>query len=87
MYHCVQRHEQEKRRKYEERVWEVERATFVPAAMSTCEGIGKAASALLKRIAVLIAEKKGERYQSVMRAFIRYKLSFFLMHYVFSWFP
>ena len=73
-----QRHEQEKRRKYEERVQEVERTTFVPAVISACGGMGKAASALFKGIAALIAEKKGESYQSVM-AFNRCKLSFSLL--------
>ena len=70
-------HEQEKRQKYEERVREVERATFVPAVMSACGCMGKAAS-VFKRIAVLIAERKGESYQSVV-AFIRCKLSFSLL--------
>ena len=56
----------------------MERTTFVPAVMSACGGMGKAASALFKRIAALIAEKNGERYQSVI-AFIRCKLSFSLL--------
>ena len=37
----------------------MERTTFVPAVMSACGGMGKAASALFKRIAAVIAEKKG----------------------------
>ena len=36
------RHEQEKKRHYEERVREVERATFTPLVMSTTGGMGRA---------------------------------------------
>ena len=49
------RHEQEKKRQYEERVREVERATFTPLVMSTTGGMGRAAT---KRLASMISEKK-----------------------------
>ena len=49
-----------------------------PSVMSGCGGLGKAASALFKRIAVLIARRIGESYLSAM-AFIRCKLSFSLL--------
>eukprot|EP00117_Sycon_ciliatum_P023019 scpid36326/ scgid19687/ len=57
VYH---RHEREKRRHYEERVRQVEHATFVPAVMSASGGMGKAATALYKRVASLLAAKRGE---------------------------
>ena len=58
----------------------MERATFLPAVTSVCGGMRKAASTLFKRMAALIAEKEGERYQSVM-TFIRCKdLSLFSAH-------
>ena len=73
-----QRHEREKRRHYEQRVREVEHATFVPVVLSACGGMGKAASALFKRIAVLIAEKRQEHYGQVISC-IRCKLSFAIL--------
>ena len=38
------RHEQEKRRQYEQRIREVEHATFTPLVMSTTGGMGRAAT-------------------------------------------
>ena len=73
-----QRHEKEKRRHYEERVRQVEQASFVPAVMSASGGMGPASTALYKRIAHLLAEKRGEHYSHVM-AFVRSRISFSLL--------
>ena len=75
-----QSHEREKRRRYGQRVQEVERASFVPVVFSATGGAGRAASAsaLLKRIAALSAEKSGEPYAMVM-ALLRCRFGFGLL--------
>ena len=73
-----QRHEREKRRKYEERVRHVEHASFVPAVLSASGGFGRSATALYKRIASLMADKHNEAYSKVM-AYIRCRLCFALL--------
>eukprot|EP00117_Sycon_ciliatum_P029082 scpid94565/ scgid23241/ len=60
------KHEKEKRRHYEERVREVEKASFVPLVFCASGGQGKAASAFLKRIASMLAEKRKEPFSMVM---------------------
>ena len=52
------RHEQEKKRHYEERVREVELATFTPLVMSTTGGMDRATTTFFKRLASMISEKK-----------------------------
>ena len=68
------RHEKAKNRSYEQRLRDVEHASFVPAVFSTTGGMSKCASDLYKRIAVLLTEKTGESYSLAM-AFIRCRLS------------
>ena len=58
------RHEQEKRRQYEERVREVEHATFTPLVYS--------------RLASMISEKRSTHYSNTLN-WIRCKLSFALL--------
>ena len=41
---CYHLHEMEKRRQYDERVWEVERGSFAPLVFATCGGIGQASN-------------------------------------------
>ena len=72
------RHEREKRRRYEERTREVERASFVPVVMSASGGAGKAATVLYKRLAALISEKRNDQYSATM-AWIRTRLCFTLV--------
>ena len=71
-------HEKQKKRKYNERVIQVEKGTFSPIVMSTSGGMGIEAEKFHKRLAHLIAEKKGETYSSVMN-FIRTRLRFCLL--------
>ena len=73
-----QRHEREKKRKYEERVRHVEHASFVPAVLSASGGFGRSATALYKLIASLMADKHKEAYSKVM-AYIRCRLCFALL--------
>ena len=68
-------HEQEKKRKYGERVLQVERGSFTPIVGSTFGGWGKEADRHHKRIATLIAIKKNEEYADVI-SHIRTRLRF-----------
>ena len=56
------RHEQEKKRQYEQRVCEVEHATFTPLVMSATGGMGRAATTFCKRLASMISEKRNTEY-------------------------
>ena len=69
---------QEKCALYEERVREVEKGSFVPLVFLTSGGAGPACTETIKRLATLIADKKGECYAHVMK-FVRTKLRFSLL--------
>ena len=75
LYH---RHEQDKKREYDERVREVEFGCFSPLIFLTAGGLGPISIVVYKRIATLTAEKLGKPYSTVMN-FIRCKLSFSLL--------
>ena len=66
-------HEQQKKRVYNERVMQIEKASFTPILMSTFGGMG--ANKFHKRLALLIAEKKNERYEDVL-SYMRTRLRF-----------
>ena len=72
------RHEKEKRRRYEQRVKDVECATFVPLVFSTAGGMGRSSSVTFKRIAALLAEKTGLSYAATINV-VRCRLSFALL--------
>eukprot|EP00117_Sycon_ciliatum_P046195 scpid56052/ scgid0290/ len=72
------RQEKEKRRAYEQRIRDVEHASFVPAVFATTGGMSRHCTALYKRIACLLAEKSKEPY-SVVMAWVRCRLSFALL--------
>ena len=72
------RQEKIKRRSYEQRIRDVENASFVPAIFSTTGDMGKHATALYKRIASILADKTGVKYSAVM-ASIRCRISFALL--------
>ena len=75
---CYRRHEREKRRKYEERIREVEHASFVPLVLSCTGGAGPCATNFLQRLAALQAEKHHSTYSMVMEL-LRCRLSFALL--------
>ena len=56
------RNEKEKRRKYQQRVCEVEQGSFTPLVFSSSGGMSKATTVTIKRLATLPAEKHGESY-------------------------
>ena len=72
------KHEQEKRRHYDQRVREVEHATFTPLVLSTTGGMGCAATTFYKRLASMVAEKRDVPY-AVTLNWIRCRLSFALL--------
>ena len=71
-------HEREKKRKYNDRVLQVEKGSFSPLIFSTSGGMGPEATKYHKRIAELIATKKGEVYADVMNH-VRTKIRFSLL--------
>ena len=71
------KHENEKRRKYEQRVVEIEHSTFIPFVLACTGGVGPAATLTLKRVGNL-AEKHNSPYSHVM-GFLRTRLSFALL--------
>ena len=75
------KHEDEKKRQYNKRILEVEKATFTPLVFSTMGGTGIEADKFYKRVASLIAVKRDIPY-SVCASYIRRKLSFCLLRTV-----
>ena len=56
---CYRHAELEKKRKYEERIHEVEHGTFSPLVFSCTGDMGPLATAVYKRIATQLSEKSG----------------------------
>ena len=75
---CYRRHEEEKRRAYEQRVREVEYGSFTPLVFSTSGGMGRAATVTYKRLASLLTAKREQPYCVVM-GWLRCHLSFALL--------
>ena len=70
-------HEREKKRKYNDRVLQVEKGSFSPLIFSTTGGMGPESTKCHKKVAELIAVKRGESYPDVMnhiRTSIRFSL-------------
>ena len=70
--------EQEKKREYNERVLHVDRGTFSPLVFSSTGGVGHEAECVLKRLALMVSEKRHEPYSVVMRL-LRCRVSFALI--------
>ena len=75
---CYKKHEQEKRRRYDQRIWEVEHGSFTPLVFNTMGGIGPTATVVFKRIASMIADKTSQSYTSII-CLIRCILTFSLL--------
>ena len=71
-------HEQEKRKKYEQRVTQVEKCSFTQLVYSTTGGMAPTVLEFHKRLARLVAEKRNERYHDVI-GIMRTKLAFSLL--------
>ena len=72
------RHEKEKRRKYEQRINQVEHGTFTPLVLSTSGGWGPSATVAFRRLAGLISNKYGQPYSQAI-SFIRCKITYSLI--------
>ena len=72
------RHEQEKRRQYEQRVHEVERTSFLPLVFAASGGMGKAATSFYKRLAAVLSVKTNQTY-GVTMGWLRTHLSYTLL--------
>ena len=75
---CYRVNEQQKKRAYDERIREVEHASFTPLIFSTSGGVGPAATIVYRRLATLIAEKQKQPYSRTLH-WLRCKLSFSLL--------
>ena len=75
---CYRKHENTKKRAYEQRVREVEHGSFTPLVLSLTGGMGCAATVCYKRLASLIAQKRDQPYSRTM-AWVRCCLSFALL--------
>ena len=73
--------EREKKAKYNERILQVEKASFTPIVGSTSGGWGDEANKYHKRIASLLAEKRNERYADVINH-VRTRLRFCVLRSV-----
>ena len=75
---CYRKHENLKKRAYEQRVREIEHGSFTPLVLSATGGLGNAATVCYKRLASLIALKRDQPYSSTM-SWLRCTLSFSLL--------
>ena len=78
LHSAYRRHDKEKRREYQQRVHEVENASFTPLFFTTTGGMGDAATQFYKRLANLLSAKHSLSYGIVM-GWLRCKLSFSLL--------
>ena len=72
------KNECEKITMYEERVRNSEKASFTPLVFSTTGGMGPKCEEAMKKLARMMSEKRGERYESVI-TFMRVNLRFALL--------
>ncbi len=59
---CYRKHEMEKKRKYEQRIREVEHSSFTPLVMSATGGMANQATVFYKRLASSLAQKWYQPY-------------------------
>ena len=74
----MSRHEQSKKRDYNDRILNTEKATFTPLVFLTTGGMAPECERMNKRVAELIAFKTNENYSHVMKH-LRTRLRFALM--------
>ena len=75
---CYRHHENIKKRAYEQRVREIEQASFVPLVMSITGGLGRIATTMYKRLASMLSSKWNQPYSTTM-GWLRCRLSFALL--------
>ena len=77
---AFERHENEKKRTYNSRILEIEKATFTPLVFSTSGAMGNEAERFLKRVASLMSYKKGNLYSECI-SYIRRRVRFVILRY------
>ena len=75
---CYKRHEQVKKRAYEQRVREVEHASFTPLVLAATGGMANEATHFYKRLASLLAMKWDQSYSCTL-SWLRCRLMFSLL--------
>lgn len=75
---CYRKHETLKKRAYEQRVREIEHASFTPLVLSATGGMSNEATAFYKRLASCLAMKWDHSYSSTM-SWLRCRLTFSLL--------
>ena len=75
---CYTRHENEKKRQYEQRIREVEHASFTPIVLSATGGMARQATVFYKRLASLISIKRETTYNQIINC-LRCYISFSLL--------
>ena len=75
---CYRKHEQMKKRAYEQRIREVEHASFTPLVISATGGLANEASTFYKRLASLLASKWDHPYSSTL-CWLQCSLAFSLL--------
>ena len=73
-----EKHEIEKKDTYNSRILQVEKSSFTPLVFLTSGGMGKEADKFHKRLASLLAKKRGNSYSDTI-AYIRRKLRFSIL--------
>ena len=73
-----EKHEKEKKEFYESRVIHVERGNFTPLVFTTSGGMAPACQRFFKRVATMIADKRGQTYQHVV-SYVRTRLRFAML--------
>ena len=76
---CYRHHENVKKRAYEQRIREIEHASFVPLVLSVTGGLGRIATTTYKRLASMLSSKWNQPYSTTM-CWLRCRLSFALLH-------
>ncbi len=75
---CYRNHERAKKRAYEQRVREIEHATFTPLVLSATGGMATEATLFYKRLASRLASKWDQPYSTTM-AWLRCRITFSLL--------
>ena len=71
-------HEKEKKRKYGQRVMNIEHGTFTPLVYGINGGMGKECDIFHKHVADKMERRTGERYEKII-SYIRCKISFLVL--------
>lgn len=70
--------EQEKKRKYSDRILQIDHGFFTPLVFSSCGGMGPETSSAIKKLASMVAEKRNEQYSHTI-SLLRMRISFALI--------